>query len=174
MARKDRAPQPPKGPHEPQQRSTTDPGGGGRRRKLLYLVGATGIALLAIVLAVLVLGGGDEDEQTALENAGCTLESFPALPNEPDHSDVPTLTTKPEWNSNPPTSGPHYVEWAVWDFYDEEVPLVRSVHNLEHGGVRVGGLGFLRRGGAACEERAQPRARRRGDPLRAAGAGRGG
>ena len=104
---------------------------------MLYLFGAAGIAALAIVLAVLVLGGGDEDEQTALESAGCTLESFPALPNEPDHSDVPTLTTKPEWNSNPPTSGPHYVEWAIWNFYDEEVPLVKSVHNLEHGGVVI-------------------------------------
>ena len=55
----------------------------------------------------------------------------------PDHSYVPTLTTKPAWNSNPPTSGPHYGEWAVWRFYDEEVPLVKSVHNLEHGGVVI-------------------------------------
>ena len=103
---------------------------------MLYLIGAIGIAALAIVLAVLVLGG-DEDEQTAVETAGCTLESFPAVPNVPDHSDVPTLTTKPAWNSNPPTSGPHYNEWAIWNFYDEEVPLVKSVHNLEHGGVVI-------------------------------------
>jgi uncharacterized protein DUF3105 len=108
-----------------------------RQRRMLYLIGTTGIAALAVVLAVLVLSGGDEDEQTALESAGCTLVSFPGLPNEPEHSDVPTLTTKPEWNSNPPTSGPHYGEWAVWNFYDEEVPLVKSVHNLEHGGVVI-------------------------------------
>ena len=26
---------------------------------------------------------------------------------------------------------------AVWDFYDEAVPLVQTVHNLEHGGVVI-------------------------------------
>ena len=50
---------------------------------------------------------------------------------------MPTLQTKPKWNSSPPTSGPHYGVPAVWDFYDEEVPLVQTVHNLEHGGVVV-------------------------------------
>lgn len=133
MARKNRA-QPPKGPR---QRATPQPANGSRRRRTLYLIGATGIATLAVVFGALTLGGGDDDELTALERAGCTLESFPALPNAPDHSDVPTLTTKPEWNSNPPTSGPHYREWAIWNFYDEEVPLVKSVHNLEHGGVVI-------------------------------------
>ena len=108
----------------------------GHRRRILYVIGALGIAALAIVLAAVALTG-DEDEQAAVESAGCTLESFPAMPNVPDHSDVPTLTTKPAWNSNPPTSGPHYNEWAVWGFYDEEVPLVKSVHNLEHGGVVI-------------------------------------
>lgn len=104
---------------------------------MLYLIGAIGIVALAVVLAILVLSGGGKDEQTALGSAGCTLESFPAVPNEGDHSDVPTLARRPEWNSNPPTSGPHYQEWAVWGFYDEEVPLVKSVHNLEHGGVVI-------------------------------------
>ena len=104
---------------------------------MLYLIGAAGIAALAIVLAVLVLSGGDEEEQTPSASGACTVQSFPAVPNESDHSDVPTLTTKPEWNSSPPTSGPHFQEWAVWGFYEEEVPLVKSVHNLEHGGVVI-------------------------------------
>jgi hypothetical protein len=112
-----------------------------KSRRTLYLLGVTAIAVLAILLAVLLRdggGGGDsDDERAVLERAGCTLQSFQALPNENDHSDVPTLTTKPNWNSNPPTSGPHYQEWAIWGFYDEEVPLVKSVHNLEHGGVVI-------------------------------------
>jgi len=130
MARKDTTP-------KPQQPSIASAGDGGRRRRMLYLAGAAGIAALAVVLATVLLGGGEQDEQTALESAGCILESFPALPNEPDHSDVPTLTTTPEWNSSPPTSGPHYGEWALWGFYEDEVPLVKSVHNLEHGGVVI-------------------------------------
>jgi hypothetical protein len=133
MARKDRTPKPP----GPQQRSTAQPGDRGRQRRILYLIGAAGIAVLAIVLAVIVLGGGDGDQQTPLDSAGCVVENFPAVANVSDHSDVPTLTTQPEWNSNPPTSGPHYQEWAIWNFYDEEVPLVKSVHNLEHGGVVI-------------------------------------
>ena len=103
---------------------------------MLYLIGGAGIAALAIVVALLVLSGGDETSRRRRDR-GLRLESFPALANVPDHSDVPTLTTKPEWNSNPPTSGPHYGEWVVWSFYDEEVPLVKSVHNLEHGGVVI-------------------------------------
>jgi hypothetical protein len=139
MARKDRVPNPPKRPQGPQRRSTSsDPTVVDQKRRLLYLVAAAGLAALAAALAiVLITGGGGSDERPTLKAAGFTLQSFPALPNKSDHSDVPTLQTKPKWNSSPPTSGPHYGVPAVWDFYDEEVPLVQTVHNLEHGGVVI-------------------------------------
>jgi len=139
MARKDRAPNPPKRPQGPQRRSTpTDPATAARQRRLLYLIAGSGLAALAIVLAVVFLaGGGDGGERAALEDAGCTLQSFPALANKSDHSDVPTLTTKPKWNSSPPTSGPHNGQTAVWGSYDALVPLVQTTHNLEHGGVII-------------------------------------
>lgn len=41
------------------------------------------------------------------------------------------------YNSNPPTSGPHYAEPAPWGFYDEALPDEQLVHNLEHGGVWI-------------------------------------
>jgi Protein of unknown function (DUF3105) len=109
------------------------------KRRLLYMIGGSAVIVLVAVLAIVFLtgGGGDEDERAALEAAGFTLQSFPALPNKSDHSDVPTLQTKPKWNSSPPTSGPHYGVPAVWGSYDEQVPLVQSVHNLEHGGVVI-------------------------------------
>jgi len=139
MARKDRAPNPPKRPQAPQRRSTPSaPRSPEQTRKLLYLIAGSGVAALAIVLAFVFLsGGGGDDERSALEGAGCTLQSFPALANEGDHSDVPTLTTKPKWNSNPPTSGPHFGQTAVWGFYEDPVPLTQSTHNLEHGGVVI-------------------------------------
>src|SRR5688500_10176856 len=139
MARKDRAPNPPKRPQAPQRRSTpTDPAAAERTRRILYLIAGSGLAALAIVLAIVFLaGGGDGGERGALEDADCTLQNFPALPNKADHSDVPTLTTKPEWNSMPPTSGPHYGGTAVWGSYDEPIPLVQTTHNLEHGGVVI-------------------------------------
>src|SRR5918995_902189 len=139
MARKDRVPNPPKRPQAPQRRSTpTDPASAERTRRILYLIAGSGLAALAIVLAIVFLAGGDDGgERAALEDAGCTLQSFPALPNKADHSDVPMLTTKPKWNSSPPTSGPHYGQTAVWGSYEEPVPLVQTTHNLEHGGVVI-------------------------------------
>src|SRR5688500_13991105 len=141
MARKDRAPNPPKRPQAPQRRSTpTDPAAAERTRRILYLIAGSGLAALAIVLAIVFLaGGGDGGERGALEDAGCTLQNFPALPNKADHSDGPTLTTKPKWNPSPPTGGPHYGQTAVWGFYErnEPVPPVQTTHNLEHGGVII-------------------------------------
>jgi hypothetical protein len=141
MARKDRAPNPPKRPQAPQRRTTpADSAAKARQRRLLAIIAGSGIVALAIVLAIIFLTpSGESEERAILEDAGCTLQSFPALSNVSDHSDVPTLTTKPKWNSMPPTSGPHYVEWAVWGSYgpDEPVPLVKTTHNLEHGGVII-------------------------------------
>ena len=116
-----------------------DPATVERRRRQLYMFAGSGVVLLVAVLAIVFLvgGGGNDDERATLEAAGYTLQSFPALSNKSDHSDVPTLETKPKWNSSPPTSGPHYGVPAVWGSYDEQVPLVQSVHNLEHGGVVI-------------------------------------
>lgn len=39
------------------------------------------------------------------------------------------------YNSNPPTSGPHFATPADWGVYDKEIPDQALIHNLEHGGV---------------------------------------
>ncbi|MCI0607840.1 MAG: DUF3105 domain-containing protein [Anaerolineae bacterium] len=41
------------------------------------------------------------------------------------------------YNSDPPTSGPHYVEPAKPGFYDEALLDEQLVHNLEHGYVII-------------------------------------
>lgn len=41
------------------------------------------------------------------------------------------------YNSNPPTSGWHYVNPTNWGVHDEVVKDEVAVHNLEHGGVWV-------------------------------------
>ena len=41
------------------------------------------------------------------------------------------------YNSNPPTSGPHYAEPADEGFYGAPIPDERVVHNLEHGDVWI-------------------------------------
>jgi hypothetical protein len=42
-----------------------------------------------------------------------------------------------EYNSFPPTSGPHHPQAAPWNLYTRPVPQLHLVHNLEHGGIVV-------------------------------------
>jgi len=41
------------------------------------------------------------------------------------------------YNSNPPTSGPHYASPANWGVYDYEANDKLFIHNMEHGGVWI-------------------------------------
>ncbi len=57
---------------------------------------------------------------------------FPDLGQQ--HVPVGTSVT---YNSNPPTSGPHYPYWAGWGIYKNPPADEFLVHNLEHGGVII-------------------------------------
>jgi hypothetical protein len=39
------------------------------------------------------------------------------------------------FDSNPPTSGPHYGQWASFKSYDKPVPRGFYLHSIEHGGI---------------------------------------
>ncbi len=41
------------------------------------------------------------------------------------------------YNSDPPTSGPHYTSPLPWGFYDKPQVDENLVHNLEHGGIII-------------------------------------
>jgi hypothetical protein len=43
--------------------------------------------------------------------------------------------TDVQWNSNPPSSGPHYPVWAAFQAYTSPVPRGYYVHDLEHGAI---------------------------------------
>lgn len=138
MARKDRVPNPPKPRVQaPQRRHTTaDHAAAQRNRRTLLLLGGGALVVVALVLGIiLVAGRGSGGERAALQDAGCTLRSYPGLKG--DHLNELKPKTRAKWNSFPPTSGAHYVQAAVWDFYDQPVPLVQSLHNLEHGGIVI-------------------------------------
>jgi hypothetical protein len=140
MARKDRAPDPPKRPQAPQRRSTpSSPADAARRRRLFYVLAAAALAALALVLGVVFLagGGGDDEEELAstMRGAGCTLQTVPAAVG--DHTAELDATSNPKWNTNPPTSGPHYPVPAVYGEYDTPLKLAQVVHNLEHGAMYI-------------------------------------
>lgn len=41
------------------------------------------------------------------------------------------------YNSNPPTSGPHYAQPANWGVYQNTLADETLIHNLEHGGIWI-------------------------------------
>ena len=50
---------------------------------------------------------------------------------------IPEDAPKPTYNSNPPTSGPHFAIPAHVGFYVRELPDERVIHNMEHGDVWI-------------------------------------
>jgi hypothetical protein len=112
-------------------------------RGRLVAIGLTG-AVLVVIAATGFLRHDTVDTPTiekaraVLEGAGCTLTTVRAVPNERDHSDVTSPDqVMPQWNTDPPTSGPHYGEPAVYGIYTDPVQQARLVHNLEHGAVFI-------------------------------------
>ena len=114
---------------------------GSRRTRTLVFAGIAGLAVALAVVAValgMVGGGGKTDIKglrTAMKSAGCTFQVAPAL--EGVHSIREPGGTSPTWNTDPPTSGPHYGIPAIFGIYNEELEIARVVHNLEHGGIFI-------------------------------------
>jgi len=133
----------------PKQRTASTDDSARRRRMLTIAVVVGGLVLgfaaVAAALGMVGGGGGKTDVaglRTAFKDAGCTLQVAPALKGA--HSITDPSKTSPKWNTDPPTSGPHYgfnpngtVGTVIWGAYDQEVELARIVHNLEHGGVYI-------------------------------------
>ena len=112
-----------------------------RRRKTWAIVAAIAGVVLGFVAvgALLGVGGGGgpspEELRAKFVTAGCTFKIVPAL--EGAHSIAEPGGTSNRWNTDPPTSGPHYGIAAIFGIYEDELELARVVHNLEHGGVFI-------------------------------------
>ncbi|MEX0673143.1 MAG: hypothetical protein WD067_00115, partial [Gaiellaceae bacterium] len=121
MAKKSRTPPPPRRVQAPRQRRAEAPEG--RRRRLL-LIGAGLVAVAAIaagaVVAWVALGGGSSAD-AALRAAGCTVEKKPAQGRQ----HVEQLAEDFEYNTFPPTTGPHHPIQAIWDVYTEPIEQSR-------------------------------------------------
>lgn len=96
------------------------------------------VLVLAAAAAFVVLAGGsgggnEEAARQALRDAGCRVQTFPGLPA--DH--VATPPKRSEYNSWPPTSGPHANSPAPYGEYTDPIQQYLLVHNLEHGSLVV-------------------------------------
>jgi hypothetical protein len=131
VAKKSTTPPPPRRVQAPKQR-TTPRAPGGRSPWLLPGVGAAlGLMALAAVLGFVLLRDGGAS--AALTEAGCTVTRHASQGR--DH--VEELEEGFEYNSMPPTTGPHHGQPLAWDVYDEPLEQMRVVHNLEHGGLVI-------------------------------------
>lgn len=138
--KKPRTPTPPR-VQAPQRR---DAGGGTsfdlgmRHRAILYAISGAGIVILAIVVAVVAIHGGQSSSKkvaAAMATAGCSFKTVNAYVPKGEGVHVNSLTKKFPWNTDPPSNGQHYPLWAVWGFYTQAVNPRMVVHNEEHGGV---------------------------------------
>jgi hypothetical protein len=130
VARK-RTPPPPRRVQAPKTRK--DP----RNRRATLLVAIAALVALAVAGAaayfLLSRDSKEESVSQAMRNAGCTFRTVDAL--DPGvHISDPDAEPE-EWNTDPPTSGPHFGQWVIWGEYEEPVRLTEAVHNLEHGGI---------------------------------------
>ena len=107
-----------------------------KRRKQMLVAGVLVVGLLgAIVYGVQKSRGQRAAALAAAQEAGCG--PVQEIDNQ-GRNHIPLSETFTDYNSNPPTSGPHYAERvANWGSYNEETPESTLVHNLEHGGVII-------------------------------------
>ena len=128
----------------PKQRSAQRRAEDEAKKRRLYMLGAgTLVAALAVVgaVALLGLGGGEasvSDVRADLRAAGCTMRVVEAVPNVSNHSDFPDPEARsPDWNTDPPTTGPHYGQTLQYGSYTEPIDIGRALHNLEHGAAYI-------------------------------------
>jgi hypothetical protein len=103
--------------------------------------------LLALIVAVVLVGSACGDDSSSSDSAGgSTEEAAPAQP-APEGIDGVEAIRAPgdrqhldgdlDYPTTPPIGGDHNEVWANCGFYDSAVPDENVVHTLEHGAVWV-------------------------------------
>ncbi|MDX1535810.1 MAG: DUF3105 domain-containing protein [Candidatus Spechtbacterales bacterium] len=87
---------------------------------------------IALVLIVVVFG-----IYWLVDSSKPTGEDFSQKIEIMEESHIAPGSVLPEYNSNPPTSGPHYTQTAEAGYRTEEIEDQYIIHNLEHGDIWI-------------------------------------
>jgi hypothetical protein len=107
------------------------------RRRSFVAVVAVVVAVIVVAAAALTLLVGKaslDNEASAVKSYPYPVQMFPPDPGGRTH--IPPGQPY-NYNSNPPTSGPHTAAVATPGIHDEPVPKETLVHNMEHSQVVV-------------------------------------
>lgn len=105
-----------------------------KRQRQTLIAGLLAVALLGAVVYTFNKSKNESRlAAAAAGQAGCgQVQQF---------KDQGTSHLKPgetfDYNSNPPTSGTHAPQPAIWGSYNQETPAPTLIHNMEHGGIIV-------------------------------------
>ncbi len=91
------------------------------------------IALVAVVAVGAILFFVNRSQLPDVNTAEVADNSITYPLQGQEH--IPEGSPRPDYNSNPPTSGPHYASPIRAGVYDQTPPDENLVHNLEHGHI---------------------------------------
>ena len=128
------------GPRQKESSSRTSPLSNLNPRQLRFLLaGGVGLVIIVVVVIAISLSGGSSTggPGEALAAAGCQL--FEPAPGQAtaENNHVLELPEGFEYNTFPPSQGPHHPETLLFNLYPEPVEQLNLVHNLEHGGMYI-------------------------------------
>jgi hypothetical protein len=97
----------------------------------LYIGAGVLVVAVIVVAAVMLSGSGPGAAAVDLNSVPDNSVEYPMVSR--DHIEVGAQHEA--YNSNPPTSGPHYASPLQTNVYNQELPDEYVVHNLEHGHI---------------------------------------
>jgi len=96
-----------------------------------------GVIVVLLVLAFISSSKAKKNERQAIDN----LFDKEIILNIQDFDEQGTEHISESgqftYNSNPPTSGPHYGQAPTWGFYENSIDDESAIHAIEHGGIWV-------------------------------------
>lgn len=106
-----------------------------KQRKRMLIAGGLAIVLIAVISFVVK---SNADDRAALLAAAEEADCTDIMEHENEGRDhLGPGETYNDYQTNPPTSGPHHQQPAPWGTYGETVEPESLVHSLEHGGIVV-------------------------------------